>query len=423
MKIVVIDCQVAGISGDMIIGALLDAGADIKTVTEAMKTAKDYLDGCKSIEVTVNEVERAEFRAKKVDVKVEESVTYRRAIEIRNAILNCTKKLGLSKDAMSLALNAVDTLSAAEARVHGESVEQIHLEEEGAADTVADIVGAEAALDDLNLFENTKIYSTPVAVGGGLFKFSHGTAQSPAPATLEILRSKGFPFHGGQVKSELATPTGVALLVNMTHAIVPFYPEMKPLHVGYGAGTRNFQEMGNILRVVIGETFNHGLSTQNICVLETNLDDVTGEVIGYTINKLLKEGAKDVCVIPTTTKKNRPGQIISVITDTEDAERLAQTLIKETNTLGVRVSQCNRYVLTRESVTIDIEIDGVKEQAMIKVARDSEGNVVQIKPEFDDAERLANKTNRPLKQVVELIASKARENYADIKPESKLPNK
>ncbi|MFB3888272.1 MAG: nickel pincer cofactor biosynthesis protein LarC [Candidatus Bathyarchaeia archaeon] len=411
MKIMIVDCQVAGISGDMIIGALLDAGANVKTVIDAMKTAKKYLKGCQSLEVAVDDVARAEFRGKKVTVRVED-VSNRLATEIKDAVQSCVTELGLSNNARTLALAAVDTLSAAEAKIHGESIEQIDLEEEGAADTVADIVGAVTALDDLNLFENTRIYSTPVAVGGGLFKFSHGTVQSPAPATVEILRSKQFPLVGGQTKSELATPTGVALLVNMIHEVVSFYPEIKPMYVGYGAGAKDFKEIGNVLRVVIGETPDQALSTDKICVLETNLDDVTGEIIGYTINKLMKEGAKDVSVIPITTKKNRPGQIISVMADTGSAERLAQLLINETGTLGVRVFPCNRYILARESATVEVELEGIKEQAKVKIARDSQGNIIQVKPEFDSAERLANKTGKPVKQVIELIAGKARKSLS-----------
>ena len=155
-------------------------------------------------------------------------------------------------------------------------------------------------MENLN-FLNMKVYSTPVAVGGGLFKFSHGTVSSPAPATVEILRSKGFPMIGGSVKSELATPTGVSLLVNLVHEGVRFYPLMKPTAIGYGAGTKDFAEMPNVLRIVLGESLDYQLLRDEIFVLETNLDDMTGEIIGHTIDRLLREEARDVSVIPMFT--------------------------------------------------------------------------------------------------------------------------
>ncbi|MFQ6080909.1 MAG: nickel pincer cofactor biosynthesis protein LarC [Candidatus Bathyarchaeia archaeon] len=401
------DCQMAGVSGDMIVGALLDLGANATKVVEAMKSVQGHMKGCKNIEVIIKGVTRRGFHAKKVDVKAE-GVTEITGAELVEATVNCIENLKLSGEAKRFASDSVNTLVNAEARVHGKSIKEVHLHETGFADTPAEIVGAAAALEDLNLF-HTKVYSTPIAVGGGLFKFSHGTVSSPAPATIEILRSKGFPIIGGPIESELATPTGVSLLVNLAHEVVRFYPPMKPTAIGYGAGTKDFAEMPNVLRITLGEPLDYQLLRDEISVLETNLDDVTGEIIGHTVERLLQEGARDISIIPMFTKKNRPGQILKIIADKTDVERLSRILIEETGTLGVRVYPCERRILNRESIPIDILIDDVKELVNVKVAKDSRGEIVKIKPEYDDIKRVADKTNKSLREITDLVKMKARE--------------
>jgi hypothetical protein len=326
--------------------------------------------------------------------------------ELSEAIENCVKGLGLSKEAKRFASNTADTFLNAEAKVHGKSMKEVDLHEVGSVDTLAEIIGSAVALDDLELFK-TKIYSTPVAVGGGLFKFSHGIVSSPAPATIEILSSKSFPMIGGPIESELATPTGVSILVNLTHEVVRFYPPIKPTILGYGAGTKDF-EVPNLLRIILGEPLDYNLSRDEVSVLETNLDDVAGEVIGHTIDRLLREGAKDVSVIPTFTKKNRPGHILKIISDRTDVEHLSRILMEETGTLGVRIYTCERRTLNRESFPMDIEIEEVKELINVKIAKDSSGKIISIKPEFNDVKRIADKTERPVREIMGLVQAKAK---------------
>ena len=406
-RVAVIDCQMAGVSGDMIVGALLDLGADVTKVVEAMKSVKDYMKGCKNLEVTIKDVTRRELHAKKVDVKAEE-VPEITGAELIKATVNCIENLKLSEEAERFASDSINTLVNAEAKVHGKSINEVHLHEAGFVDTPAEIVGAAVALDDLRFF-NTKVYSTPIAVGGGLFKFSHGTVSSPAPATIEILRSKGFPMIGGPIESELATPTGASLLVNLAQEVIRFYPLMKPTAIGYGAGTKDFVEMPNVLRITSGESIDYQLLRDEISVLETNLDDVAGEIVGHTVDRLLQEGARDVSVIPMFTKKNRPGQILKIIADKTDVERLSRILIEETGTLGVRVYPCERHILSRESIRMDISVGNIKEPVNVKVAKDSKGEIIQIKPEYDDIKRIAEKTSKPLREITELVKMKARE--------------
>ena len=402
---VIIDCQVAGISGDMFLGTLLDLGADVERVVNAIKTLEEFVK-CKNIEVEIRDVIRKGFRAKKIDVKADKTPELDGA-ELIGVVEKCAEKLRLTDRAKIFASDTIRTLIEAEAKLHGENISDVHLHEAGQIDTPAEIIGSAVALEDLGLLDS-KVYSTPVAVGGGIFRFSHGTVSSPAPATLEILRSKNFPFTGGPVQSELATPTGASILVNLVDEAIHFYPLIKPLRVGYGAGTKDFEEMPNILRIVLGEPFSYGLLKDEIVVLETNIDDVTGEVVGHVIDKLLVEGARDVSIIPIFTKKNRPGQILKVITDKENVEHLARLLIVETGSLGIRMYPCERRILLRESIPVEIVIDGLREDVMVKVSRDREGKIVQIKPEYDDVKKIAEKTSKPLREVTEIVKSKAR---------------
>jgi hypothetical protein len=397
----------AGISGDMLLGALLDLHVKRAKVVKAMKTVKGYIKGCRNLRVSITDVARKGFHAKKVDVKAE-GIAEMKGAELIEVVRNCIENLTLSEKAKQFALNTVNTLVGAEAKVHGKSIEDINLHETALIDTPAEIIGTTVALEDLNFFD-MKVCSTPVAVGGGLFKFSHGIVSSPAPATIEILCSKGFPFIGGPVSAELATPTGVSLLVNLAKETVRFYPPMKPTAIGCGAGTKDFTEMPNILRITMGESLDHQLLKDDIMVLETNLDDVTGEIIGHTVNKLLREGAKDVSVIPMLTKKNRPGHIIKIIADRTTAEHLSRVLMEETGTLGVRLHPCERRILNRESISMKIKIKEIEESINVKVARNRKGEILQIKPEYEEIKRLAKKTDKPLREIMDIVKMKARE--------------
>jgi len=403
--VTIIDCQVAGISGDMFLGALLDLGADAEKVVSTIRSIQDFVK-CKNIEVNIRDVTRRGFRAKKVDVKAEKMPEMKGA-ELIAAIEECAESLQLSEKAREFASDVIKTLLSCEAKLHGKNVNKIHLHEAGQIDTPAEIIGSAVALEDLGIF-NSKVYSTPVAVGGGLFKFSHGTVSSPAPATLEILRSKKFPFVGGPVESELATPTGAAILVNLVDEVTCFYPAVKPMKVGYGAGTKDFKMIPNVLRIVLGESVTHDLFKDEIVVLETNLDDVTGEIVGQVIDKLLLEGARDVSIIPIFTKKNRPGQILKVITDKENVEHLSRLLIEETGSLGVRMYRCERRILARESIPMEVVIDGLTKRVRVKVSKDKTGKIIQIKPEYDDVKKIAEETSKPLREIIDIVKNKAR---------------
>jgi uncharacterized protein (TIGR00299 family) protein len=408
-KILVIDCQIAGISGDMFLGALIDVGADVNKVVSAIKSLENQACGYKNVKIDIQQVLQKEFKATKIDVTAE-STSRKNGSKLVEIIEKNAKNLKLSGKAQQFASNVIRTLVNAEAKLHGKALSNAHLHEVGLVDTPAEIIGAAVAMEDLGLF-NAEIYATPVSVGGGLFKFSHGTVSSPAPATLEIFRSKNFPIKGGPVESELTTPTGAAIIVNLANEVSCFYPEMTPLKIGYGAGNKNFKEIPNVLRLTVGEPLEKWLLKDEIAILETNLDDVTGEIIGNSLDKLLHEGAKDVSIIPMFTKKNRPGQILKIVADRKDVKHLSRVVMEETGTLGVRVYPCERHIINREVISVDVLIDDVKEHIKVKVAKDRNGKIIRIKPEYDEVKRLSDKTGKPLREINEIVTLRAREFF------------
>jgi pyridinium-3,5-bisthiocarboxylic acid mononucleotide nickel chelatase len=406
-KILVIDPNASGVAGDMFLGALVDLGANVERVISAIKTLESPEYGYKHIDIAIDEVMRGEFRATQIDV-TSTSAEKRHGNELIEVVEKAAEGIYMSEKARAFASKAIRTIIQAEADLHKTSFEDSHLHEVALIDTAAEIIGSAVALDDLHLFE-AKIYSTPLAVGGGVFKFSHGTVSAPAPATLAILQSKNFPFHGGPIEAELATPTGAAILVNLAETVDRFYPSIVPLKVGYGAGTKEFTGLPAVLRLTIGTASQEASAEEQIAVLETNIDDATGEVLGSTIDKLLAEGAKDVSVTPAVTKKNRPAHIIKVIADPKDVPHLSEVLIAETGTLGVRVYYCERHIISRELLMVDLLVMGNKESVRVKVSKNARGEVIRIKPEFEDLKRLAEKTGKPLRELLDLAVAKAQE--------------
>lgn len=409
-RILVVDCNAGGIAGDMLLGALLDLGANVERVISAIKFLEAPEFGYQHIDIVIDpQVTRGEFRATQIDV-TSSAAQKRHGDQLIEIVEKAAAGIYMSQKARAFASKAIRTLIQVEAELHKTSFEDAHLHEVALVDTAAEIIGCAVALDDLRLFEaGAKIYSTPVAVGGGVVKFSHGTVPVPAPATLTILQSKQFPFHGGPIEKELATPTGVAMLTNLADEVSPFYPAMVPLKVGFGAGTKNYPELPAVLRVTLGKAVCAEPVQDEIAVLETNLDDATGEVIGYAVDKLLREGAKDVSIVPCSTKKNRPAHIIKVIADQKDAAHLSDVLIAETGTLGVRVYRCQRHIINREVVIVELDVLGSKTPVKVKISRNAAGEVIRVKPEFDDVKALAEKSGKPLRELMDLAVSKTQQ--------------
>jgi uncharacterized protein (TIGR00299 family) protein len=406
-KVTVIDCQTAGISGDMLLAALIDAGANITAIQETLQLIPKQYPKCKSIELETTEVKKHGFRARRAVPKITEEsseVPAESMIDAMESIANSSK---MSAEAIALATKAIKTLVVVESKLHGATLKETHLHEAGSTDTLADILGVATACDSLGILDG-KIYSTPIAVGGGTVNFSHGKLSVPAPAVLELLTQNKVPIVGGPEAMELATPTGVSLLVNLADGFLEQYPRMIPEKTGSGAGNLDLSAAPNILRIVIGQSLQQDLGKDIVQVLETNLDDLPGEMLGYAMQRILNSGAKDAWVTSAQFKKNRPGHILHVICDPHDALRLAQLMMEETGTLGVRYQEYNRYTLNRETRTVKVAIEDKTFDVRIKTATTASGRVIRSKPEFEDIRTIAEALSIPARTVADLVTQEAR---------------
>ncbi len=392
--VLIIDPQQAGISGNMVIGALISLGADRKTVKEIMELYGSYFG---EITVKIGDVNKSGISATFVNVKCSDhhGIAYHGLLETLEGI----EHEKMTPVILKFAKKVFQTLAIAESQVHGVNLDKIHFHEVGAADAVADIMGASYAFHELGLADE-KVYGLPPALGGGRIKSDHGNLSVPAPATLEIL--KDVPIIGGPVNHELTTPTGAALLENMVDEFTEFYPLIASKKVAYGAGKLNL-EFPNVLRMVSGIS---PIPTDKISILETNLDDVTGEVLGHTVDRLMEEGALDVTIIPTIAKKNRPAHLLRVISKSRMSDVLAETIIRETGTLGVRtIPYVHRNIVSREIIPVEVDFDGQPKTVRIKVAKIGE-EIVNVTVEYEDARKVSEELKIPLKDVIRFINQK-----------------
>jgi len=406
-KISVIDAQTAGISGDMLLAALIDAGASVDVIREVLNFIPQSYPKCKAIQLQVKAMETHGFRASGVELIISEDEKETQAEEFEKATERIAKASRISSKAALFATNSVGELVNVESRLHGVQLKQTHLHEAGSSDTLGDIFGVAAACDALGLFDGM-IFCTPVAVGGGTVDFSHGTLAVPAPAVLEIAKQRGIPIVGGPENVELATPTGMVMLANLVNSFVDRYPPIVPEAVGHGGGKKKLIRAPNLVRVVIGHDSESPFSTDTVQILETNLDDLPGEILGHTVQRLLDGGAKDAWITSAQFKKNRPGHVLHVICELQDLEKLADIMMEETGTLGVRYQHWNRFILTRELKTIQVEIAGRKFDVRVKFARQRSGKFMNIKPEFEDVQKLANELSMPARKVAELALDQAK---------------
>jgi hypothetical protein len=407
MKITVIDCLTAGISGDMLLGALIDAGADPKAIQKILDLIPRHYAKCKSLRFESREVKTHGFRACGVFMDISEAPEETQAQTLLKAAEDIAAASGLGRKATSFAINSVKTIVDVESKLHGADISKTHLHEAGSADTLADVFGVAAACDFLGVFHG-RVFSTPVAVGGGTTSFSHGTLSTPVPAVLEMLREHNVPLLGGPEPVETATPTGVSILVNLATDFVDVYPNMVVEIVGYGAGKLELKATPNVVRVVIGHEPIHGSGSDVIQVLETNLDDVPGEVLGHALQRVMESGAKDAWVSSAQFKKNRPGHVLHVICDPQDKERLAAVIMEETGTLGVRYQLWNRLTLEREVKSVAVKIGSKEFSVKVKFATDSSGRLVKVKPEFDDIRTIAKELSMPAREVADIVQRELR---------------
>ncbi len=378
MRIAYLDCF-SGISGDMALGALIDAGASAERIQSAIESM-----GLTQIRFRTERVRKKGFRALRVVVEAPEEHSHRHLHDIEELIQSGT----FSDAAKKMAIAIFRRLAKAEAKVHGTSVSSVHFHEVGAADSIADIVGFAVALDELKI---KRIEASPVPVGTGIIQIAHGAVSLPAPATALLL--KNVPIVASEIQAELTTPTGAAILSELVSNFGSM-PSMTLKRIGCGAGSRDLKEQSNVLRIFIGKVAKTA-SKDTVIQLETNLDDISGEQIGFTIERLLQAGALDVFTIPVQMKKNRPGVILGVIARPTDQQTLETILFEETNTLGVRSIPMQRTILPRAEIVIATEWGDIR----AKLAKLPSGRVV-CSPEYSDCREIALKFQVSYDQVV-----------------------
>jgi len=386
MRVAYLDCA-SGVSGDMALGALVDAGVELDLLNRAI--ASLGLGGCR---LTAREVRRCGFRATQVEVHAEPNQPHRQLPEV----LALLGRSGLSPRQKQQAEMVFRRLAEAEARVHGIPIDKVHFHELGAVDTLADVVGVVVGFDALGV---QRIVASPIPTGSGTIQMAHGQVSVPAPATAELLR--GVPLAGSKVEAELTTPTGAALATTLASAFGPL-PAMSVERIGCGAGRRDLVGQPNLLRLLIGcceepatavGTF---IETDEVALLETNLDDATGQTIGFCIDRLWAAGALDVWTTPVQMKKNRPGVLLSALARAEDAAAMEAILFDETPTLGIRRRTVQRHVLRREAHDVTTPWGPVR--GKVHWLPDGQS---RFQPEYESCRAVAQQHHVPLHDVHE----------------------
>ena len=396
----VIDAQVAGVSGDMLLSSLVNIGANKSKIIDGIRNAESLCKDVKIRKIDFVEVKKNSLQATELLLEIDDDVHERKGIEIKEIIEKSTEKLTISESAKTFAIKSIETLIRAESKIHGEPEDSVHFHEAASFDTVIDLLGTAIALDDLGCFDDD-IIVTPVAIGGGTVTFSHGTSSNPAYAILEIFRESGIITVGGNVNEELTTPTGASMLVNLVKECSEFYPPMKIQSIGYGAGQKDFEGFSNVLKIVRGIASTK-LQLDTVKILETNVDDVSGEVLGNMIEKIMAQGAKDVTISSAITKKGRPTNLVSVICDSDTMNSIMDLLVTETGTLGVRVRTSERYIVPRSVKTMSVDIKGQSFDVRYKIRKTTGGPHVKI--ESDDIKKISNSLNISFKEAEGLLA-------------------
>jgi hypothetical protein len=380
-----LDCS-SGISGDMLLAALLDAGLDPRRLLEELKKLSLGF-----YEFRRTRAVRGSLIGTRVEVRVPGQQPERKLADIE-ALLKSSE---LKETVKERALKIFGRIAEVEGKLHNQPAQEVHFHEVGAVDAVIDVVGACVGMELLGVSE---LVCSPLNVGGGRVEAAHGSLPVPAPATAELL--KNVPIYSSGVEGELVTPTGAAIVATLASSFGPM-PGMKVERIGYGAGEKEFPGHPNLLRLFLGQSVEvvraqaGPAGDEVISIMEANVDDMSPQLYGYFVERALEAGALDVTCSSIQMKKNRPGIALSILCTPDKCDALAQLLFEQTTTIGVRIHEAHRKVLERESVSVETEYGSVQ----VKVA-ERDGKVVNVAPEYDDCQRLATEKSVPLKEVL-----------------------
>ncbi|MEA3453903.1 MAG: nickel pincer cofactor biosynthesis protein LarC [Candidatus Caldatribacteriota bacterium] len=385
MKIAYFNCF-SGISGDMTVGALLDAGLKVETLEKELKKL-----GLSGYQIVVNKVVKKGISATQFKVKIKEEGVERRFKDILNILEKSKLDEEIKKETKKIFFN----IAQAESKIHRKDIDKIHFHEIGGLDSIVDITSTVIGIKTLGIEE---IHSSALPVGKGFVKCAHGVIPVPAPATLELL--KNIPTYSGGIESEMITPTGAAIIGTLAKSFRE-RPLMKVERIGYGAGEKEFT-IPNLLRVSIGEkilkdeNLKDGYVSDKAVLIETNIDDMNPEFYDYIMDQLFSQGALDVFLTPIQMKKNRPAHMLSIIVYEQNLKEILEVLFSESTTLGVRIREIKRLRLTQQNFIAETKYGKIKVKVGI-----FKGEIKNIAPEYKDCKKMAKQHQVPLKEVYE----------------------
>lgn len=427
-KVVLIDASVAGASGDMILSALIDILQDDDAV---VPVAASLLIYDPAVRVQVFEKTLDDISGKHLEIAKDDSVRFDPS-SLREIITVLSEELELSPKGKKLAKEALEQIFRAESRAHDTPIEELHLHETGSIDTILDIAGTMYLLEKAELLEDARLLCTSVAVGSGTIETEHGELEVPVPAVAEIIVEHEMPFHKGDAKTETLTPTGAAILATLAEGYVESRDAFEEEQRGNGFGSRELGDIPNVLSISVGKLEEKPPEVQpeetptekepqterqptkieempmeigkwnqdEVIVIEANVDDVDGEVLGNMIDTLMSDGmALDVVIIPAYGKKNRPCYVVKVISPINRLDNIAEILIKNIGTLGIRYTTWSRLKAQRETIVTRLEIDGEQYMVRVKLSRGPDGSIVNIKPEVDDIVTVSQATGIPIREL------------------------
>jgi uncharacterized protein (TIGR00299 family) protein len=404
MKTLYFDCF-AGASGNMILGGLVSLGVEREALIDELKKLN-----ISDFDLEITEMNKAGINAIHVKTIYQEEKKHRHLSDIEKIINESSLSISIKEHAIEIFTN----LAKAEAKVHGIDVEKVHFHEVGAMDAIIDVVGTCIGFE---MLEVENFICSKIHVGSGFIEIAHGKYPVPPPAVAELL--KGISIYSTQIEGELITPTGAAIIKTVCEEFGQI-DDFQTEKIGYGAGTREYENFPNVLRMMFGnystqrrrdaESFNSRAEdrrpkTESLLLIETNLDDISGEILGFVMEKAFEIGALDCWFTPIQMKKNRPATMVSILCEPKDKEKFAELLYTETSTLGVRVKQIERECLEREVVKVKTEFGEID----VKIAKFG-GKIVNIKHEFEQLRKIAIETKQPLKGIEKLISKEIKRN-------------
>jgi uncharacterized protein (TIGR00299 family) protein len=377
MKTIYFDCP-TGISGDMCLGAFVDLGVDVERIKKELRKLP-----VKGYTITATRQRRQGIAGTRFRVKASRATRQRTYEDIKRLI----EKSGLSAEVKRLSLEIFKNLAKAESKVHAVALKKVHFHEVGAVDSIVDVVGTAVAVTSLG---SVRVRSSAIPLGSGWVKTEHGRLPVPAPATLELAR--GLPVVPSPINSELTTPTGAAIIKTLVENFGGI-PPMTVEATGYGIGGKDFKEAPNLVRIIMGE---EDVKGENLVQMETNIDDMSPQIAGHLMERLLKAGALEVFFTPVQMKKSRPGLLLTILTEQKNREKLLDIVFSESTTIGVRSYPVEKRCLERKLEKVKTRWGTVRVKVSLK-----DGKPVNLQPEYEDCKALAEKRKVPLKTVIE----------------------